>query len=46
MSDHFEINQTSNSKGEYDEIYIMLADVQALTDNFDHRKRSKKMHAK
>jgi tryptophanyl-tRNA synthetase len=29
------------NSGEYDEIYIMLADAQALTDNFDHPEKVK-----
>jgi len=37
-------SQTESSfknSGEYDEIYIMLADAQALTDNFDHPEKVK-----
>ena len=31
------------NEGNYDEMFIMIADVQALTDNFENPKKSKRI---
>ena len=34
------------NEGNYEEMYVMIADAQALTDNFDNPKKFKKIYMK